>query len=81
MVYTSSNGLVVFKRLTKFPGPRSCIGQAFTKAEFAVLLAAIVGHFEIALEYPEAPIEIEVEMTSKPKGDLNLKMKVADGWR
>lgn len=61
-------------------GPRSCIGQAFTKAEFAVLLAAVVGHFQLAVEDPSAPIEIEVEMTSKPKGDLRLRMKVVDGW-
>ena len=61
-------------------GPRSCIGQAFTKAEFAVLLAVVVGQFELALEDPTAPIEIEVEMTSKPKGDLRLRMKIVDEW-
>ena len=53
-------------------GPRSCSGQAFTKAEFAVLLAAVVGNFRLALENRSAPIEIEIEMTSKPKVGLSL---------
>ena len=33
--------------LTFLHGPRSCIGQAFAKAEFACLVAAVVGRFEI----------------------------------
>ncbi len=66
--------------LTEILGPRSCIGQAFAKAEFACLLAALVGRFEMELPDPKAPIEIETGITQRPKGGLPLRMKVLDGW-
>ncbi|MCJ1248523.1 hypothetical protein MMC30_005741 [Trapelia coarctata] len=66
--------------LTFLHGPRSCIGQAFAKAEFACILAALVGRFEMELPDPKAKIEIETGITQRPKGGLPLRMKVLDGW-
>lgn len=56
-------------------GPRSCIGKDFAKAEFACLLAALVGRFEMELEDPDKPLEIAGGITSSPKGGLRIKMK------
>lgn len=66
--------------LTFLHGPRSCIGQAFAKAEFACLLAALVGRFEMVLEDPDRVIEIQGGITSKPKEGLPIRMKALDGW-
>lgn len=66
--------------LTFLHGPRSCIGRSFAKAEFACLLAALVGRFEIELEDPDEKIEIQGGITSKPKGGLLVKLKAVDGW-
>lgn len=41
----------LYANLTFLHGPRSCIGQAFARAEFACLLAAFIGRFEV--EFPE----------------------------
>jgi len=56
-------------------GPRSCIGKDFAKAEFACLLAALVGRFEMELEEPDKKLEIQGGITSKPKDGLRVKMK------
>lgn len=69
-----------FAYMTFLHGPRSCIGQAFAKAEFAFLLAAVVGRFEMELEDKERVIEIQGGITSKPKGGLPVRMRVVEGW-
>ncbi len=66
--------------LTFLHGPRSCIGQSFAKAEFACLVAAIVGRFEMELENKDADVEIQGGITAKPKGGLNVSMKALEGW-
>ncbi|MCJ1281889.1 hypothetical protein MMC26_001212 [Xylographa opegraphella] len=66
--------------LTFLHGPRSCIGQAFAKAEFACLLAAMVGRFELQLVDKDAPIEVQSGITARPKGDLSLRTRVLEGW-
>ncbi|MCJ1387575.1 hypothetical protein MMC18_000418 [Xylographa bjoerkii] len=66
--------------LTFLHGPRSCIGQAFAKAEFACLLAAMVGRFELELVDKNAPILIQTGITARPKGDLGLRTRVLEGW-
>ena len=66
--------------LTFLHGPRSCIGQAFAKAEFASLLAALVGRFEWALEDEEKKIEIKGGVTARPLGGLNVRMRPLEGW-
>lgn len=66
--------------MTFLHGPRSCIGQAFAKAEFACLLASIVGRFEMELEDPERVIDIKTGITSRPKGGLPVRMRRLEGW-
>ncbi|MCJ1397454.1 hypothetical protein MMC11_000647 [Xylographa trunciseda] len=66
--------------LTFLHGPRSCIGQAFAKAEFACLLAAMVGRFELELVDKDAPIEVQTGITARPKGGLSLRTRVLEGW-
>ncbi|KAL8849856.1 MAG: hypothetical protein Q9221_005194 [Calogaya cf. arnoldii] len=66
--------------LTFLHGPRSCIGQAFAKAEFAILLAGLVGRFEMELEDPEAVLKIRTGITARPNGGINVRMRAAEGW-
>lgn len=66
--------------LTFLHGPRSCIGQAFAKAEFACLLAALVGRFEWALEDEEKEVLIKGGITARPAGGLNVRMRPLKGW-
>ena len=66
--------------LTFLHGPRSCIGQQFAKAEFAAMLAAVVGRFEMELDDPDLDVQIQAGLTARPKGGLLLKMRVVDGW-
>lgn len=66
--------------LTFLHGPRSCIGQAFAKAEFACLLAAFVGRFEFVLENPDAELKIQGGITSKPRNGVPVKVRVVEGW-
>ncbi|KAF1809744.1 cytochrome P450 [Eremomyces bilateralis CBS 781.70] len=69
-----------FSFLTFLHGPRSCIGQNFAKAEFACLLAAWVGRFDISFADPDYRMEPQSGgPTSKPK-NLMLNMKPLDGW-
>lgn len=56
-------------------GPRSCIGKDFAKAEFACLLAALVGRFEMELAEPERVLEIQGGITNGPKGGLRIRMR------
>jgi cytochrome P450 len=65
--------------LTFLHGPRSCIGQSFAKAEFAVLLASWVGRFEMEFVDPEYKLDVGGGVTSKPKG-MRVRMKAVDGW-
>ena len=66
--------------MTFLHGPRSCIGQAFAKGEYACLVAAIVGRFEMEFEHKDHIIEIQGGITARPKGGLNLRMRVLEGW-
>ena len=66
--------------LTFLHGPRSCIGQSFAKAEFACLLAALVGRFEWALEDEDKKLDIKGGVTARPAGGLNVRMRPLEGW-
>lgn len=61
-------------------GPRSCIGKDFAKAEFACLMAALVGKFEMEFEDPNWKLEIGGGITARPKGGLRVKCTPVDGW-
>ncbi|KAJ6785609.1 hypothetical protein PWT90_00481 [Aphanocladium album] len=65
-------------------GPRSCIGAAFAKGEFACLLAAWVGRFEFelvdkSLMDPEK-LKIKSGVTIKPEGGLHVIARVLPGY-
>lgn len=66
--------------LTFLHGPRSCIGQAFAKAEFACLLASLVGSFEFELADPEMVIGIKGGVTARPKDGMPVRMRMVEGW-
>lgn len=66
--------------MTFLHGPRSCIGQAFAKAEFACLLASLAGRFEMELADKEFTLEIQGGITARPKGGLRIRMREIEGW-
>lgn len=66
--------------LTFLHGPRSCIGQAFARAEFACLLAAFVGRFDFVPENPHAGFKIKGGITNKPESGVPVKVRVVEGW-
>ncbi|KAJ5928811.1 hypothetical protein N7466_007767 [Penicillium verhagenii] len=61
-------------------GPRACIGQGFSKAELACLLAVLVGSFKFELKYPDAKLELKLGATSTPKDGVQAKFTPLDGW-
>lgn len=65
-------------------GPRSCIGQAFARAEFACLLAAWVGRLEFELwnseEMDVNKLEIKAGVTARPAKGMWVKARVLEGW-
>ncbi|OKL57731.1 hypothetical protein UA08_07229 [Talaromyces atroroseus] len=71
----SGGGLTNFSFMTFLHGPRSCIGQGFARGEFACLLAALVGTFEMELEDKDSDIVIETGLTSRPQGGLRLRLR------
>jgi cytochrome P450 len=60
-------------------GPRSCIGKEFAKAEFACLVAALVGRFEMEYENGEWELKIQGGITAKPKGGLRVRLRDLEG--
>jgi cytochrome P450 len=70
--------------LTFLHGPRGCIGQAFSKAEFACLLAAWVGRFEFDIENEEERDEknmvIKGGITARPAKGLRVKVRMVGSW-
>ena len=71
--------LEVYRRV-KILTPKSSTGQAFAKAEFAFLLAGLVGRFEMEMEDPNLDVKIQTGITSRIKGGLRIRMKDLDGW-
>jgi cytochrome P450 len=60
-------------------GPRSCIGKEFAKAEFACLVAALVGRFEVEFEEGEWELKIQGGITARPKGGLRVRLREVGG--
>ncbi|TGJ79124.1 hypothetical protein E0Z10_g9648 [Xylaria hypoxylon] len=73
-----------FAFMTFLHGPRSCIGQAFAKAEFACILAGWVGRFEFELknkeEMDEKKVLIKGGITARPAKGMYVHATVVDGW-
>ncbi|KAK3394828.1 cytochrome P450 [Podospora didyma] len=72
-----------FAYMTFLHGPRSCIGQAFAKAEFACLLASWIGRFSFELnnkeELDEANVKIKGGITSRPANGLYVRATLVEG--
>ncbi|KAI9171584.1 Cytochrome P450 monooxygenase [Paramyrothecium foliicola] len=70
--------------LTFLHGPRSCIGQAFAKAEFACVLAAWVGRFAFDLqneaERDETKVEVKGGITARPAQGMHVKVRLVEGY-
>lgn len=58
--------------MTFLHGPRSCIGQGFSRAEFAALVAGWVGGFETRLADEGREIEVAGGITQRVKGGLRV---------
>jgi cytochrome P450 len=56
-------------------GPRSCIGKDFARAEFACLVASLVGRFDMELEDKEWVLQIQGGITARPKGGLRVRVR------
>ncbi|PYI12623.1 cytochrome P450 [Aspergillus sclerotiicarbonarius CBS 121057] len=73
-----------YATMTFLHGPRSCIGRSFAKAEFAVLLAALVGRFEFQLKdeqlLDERKIKVARAVTARPANGLLVKVTPLEGW-
>ncbi|KAI9715409.1 MAG: hypothetical protein M1828_000869 [Chrysothrix sp. TS-e1954] len=61
--------------LTFIHGPRSCIGQGFSRAEFACLLAGWVMAYDFELQDKEKELKIVGGLTQRPKGGLQLLLR------
>ncbi|KAJ5664046.1 hypothetical protein N7507_004777 [Penicillium longicatenatum] len=70
----TGGGKTNFSFMTFLHGPRSCIGQGFARGEFASLLAALAGSFEMTLAQDKDVI-IETGLTSRPKGGLRVRFR------
>ena len=68
-----------YSLLTFLHGPRSCIGEKFARAEFAVLLATWVGRFQMEFADKDYCLDIGGGVTSKPKG-LKVRLTPLEGW-
>ena len=68
--------------MTFLQGHRACIGMRFAMAEFACLVAAVVGRFEFEFEDPEYPSKMKVKggITVKPKDGVPMRMRPVEGW-
>lgn len=68
--------------MTFLHGPRSCIGQSFARAELAILLASLVGHFEFKLtkETPrnERDIKVSRGATARPEKGLWVRIRAIE---
>jgi cytochrome P450 len=66
-------------------GPRSCIGQGLARAELSILLARFVGRFAFDMMRNEngdqqEEVMSEGPITAKPKGGINISLRVVEGW-
>ncbi|KAI0453346.1 cytochrome P450 [Xylaria acuta] len=73
-----------YATMTFLHGPRSCIGQSFSKSELAILLATLVGRFEFALAdeslRDETKLKVRRGATNRPLNGLAVKITLVEGW-
>ncbi|KAI1432031.1 cytochrome P450 [Xylaria sp. CBS 124048] len=67
-----------YATLTFLHGPRSCIGQSFSRSELAIILAALVGKFEFALAdesmRDETKLKLRRGATNRPLDGVPVKV-------
>ncbi|ERF73332.1 hypothetical protein EPUS_03165 [Endocarpon pusillum Z07020] len=68
-------------------GPRACIGERFARAEMLVMIAALVGRYNVEFVGTGETVNpnpdearIEIGVTTKFEGGLHLKLRRVDGW-
>lgn len=61
--------------ITFLHGPRSCIGQAFSRAELKCLIAAMIQKFEMEMADPTEKFDPVGLATIKPRNGLRLKLR------
>ncbi|KAI0439638.1 cytochrome P450 [Xylaria telfairii] len=73
-----------YATMTFLHGPRSCIGQTFSKSELAILIATLVGRFEFALAdesfRDETKLKLRRGATNRPIDGLKVKITHVGGW-
>ena len=69
-----------YAMLTFLHGPRSCIGAKFAVAEFACLLAAFVGTWEVEMVEPDRVLDIKGGVTARPNGGVEVYLKPIEEW-
>nr|POE62530.1 cytochrome p450 3a16 [Quercus suber] len=65
----------MFSLITFLHGPRSCIGQAFSRAELKCLIAALVLKFDFQMADPNEIVEPSGMITIKPRHGLRLRVR------
>jgi cytochrome P450 len=66
--------------MTFIQGPRTCIGNQFSKSELLVIAAAFVGRFKFELLHPERELEVALSVTMSPKDGAEVKVEIVEGW-
>lgn len=70
-----------FANMTFIHGAHACIGKDFAKAEFAVLLAAWIGRFELSFPGGKVPdVDIVGYVTAKPEHGMPVVFREVPGW-
>lgn len=64
----------LFSLITFLHGPRSCIGQAFSRSELKCLVAALIIKFKIEMADPSEVVEVGGFVTIKPKNGMRLRL-------
>ena len=61
-------------------GPRSCIGQRYSRTVLAIFVAVLVGRFEMQLADPEKEVEIVCGLGPVPKDDMVVRLRILEDW-
>ncbi|OGE46646.1 hypothetical protein PENARI_c153G08078, partial [Penicillium arizonense] len=65
--------------LTFLHGPRSCIAQDFAKAELCFLISSLVRRFHMELQYPNAKLLVQEDVTVRPSDGVLAKFTTLEG--
>ena len=84
---TSGGAKSIFSNMTFSHGPKNCIGERFARAEMAVVLAILIGKFEIVFAGAGRPGQMDLEKAGRNIvivdviiGGLWVRFKEVEGW-